>query len=328
LSSLPVNVISSNKSRDRANSESFYKFSLKPKEESVMKSAWKLCLIAFLATSLVAQTSTEPKPKKAKAATITAADVQALKDAIAAQQAALASQEQQIQALQDELHRKDQAAQQAQASAADAAAKADAAQAQASQDQQAVVALKSDVTDLKTTTNNTAMTVQESLKEVKNVSDEWESPSSLHLKGITITPSGFAEAAFVRRSRELGADLTTPFNSLTMPGASQSDLSEFFGSARQSRASVFFGGRLSNVELSRATSRLTFLAPVSRAAPPRPIATLPACGRLGPKPSLTMAGSPRRPDVEPGNREQSGNCSERRHWQSQRCPSRDHRPAI
>ena len=128
-----------------------------------MKSVWKLCVIVFLATSLVAQTSTEPKPKRTKAATITAADVQALKDAIAAQQSALASQEQQIQALQDELHRKDQATQQA---AADAAAKADAAQAQASQDQQAVVALKSDVTDLKTTTNNTAMTVQESVKEV------------------------------------------------------------------------------------------------------------------------------------------------------------------
>src|SRR6202167_5559874 len=157
-----------------------------------MKSAWKLCLIAFLATSLVAQTSTEPKPKKAKAATITAADVQALKDAIAAQQSALASQEQQIQALQDELHRKDQAAQQAQASAA---AKADAAQAQASQDQQAVVALKSDVTDLKTTTNNTQVTLQESLKEVTNVGAEWESPSSLHLTRITITPSGVAEDA-------------------------------------------------------------------------------------------------------------------------------------
>ncbi len=211
-----------------------------------MKSAWKLCVIVFLATSLVGQTSTAPKPKKAKAA-ITAADVQALKDAIAAQQSALASQEQQIQALQDELHRKDQAAQ---ASAADAAAKADAAQAQASQDQQAVVALKSDVSDLKTTTNNTAMTVQESLKETKNVSSEWETPLSIHLKGVTITPGGFAAAEFVRRSRELGADVITPFNNLTMPGASQSTLPEFFGTARQSRPSIFVGGRLKNVELS------------------------------------------------------------------------------
>jgi hypothetical protein len=78
-----------------------------------------------------------------------------------------------------------------------------------------------------------------------------ESPViSIHFRGITITPGGFAEAAFVRRSRALGADLPTPFNSLTMPGASQSQLSEFFGSARQSRPTIYVDGRLGNVELS------------------------------------------------------------------------------
>ena len=45
---------------------------------------------------------------------MTAADVQALKDAIASQQAALAQQQQQIQQLRDELGHKDQAVQQAQ----------------------------------------------------------------------------------------------------------------------------------------------------------------------------------------------------------------------
>jgi hypothetical protein len=44
-----------------------------------------------------------------------------------------------------------------------------AAQAQASQDQQAVMRSRGDVTDLKTTTNNTVMALRESLKEVKNV---------------------------------------------------------------------------------------------------------------------------------------------------------------
>ena len=109
-----------------------------------MKSAWKLCAIMFLATSLVAQTSTPPKPKKAKAsaATITAADVQALKDAIASQQAAIAHQEHQIQELRDALQHRDQAVQQAQSAAADAAGKADAAQAQAVQQQQTVSELK------------------------------------------------------------------------------------------------------------------------------------------------------------------------------------------
>jgi hypothetical protein len=213
-----------------------------------MKSAWKLCAIMFLTTALVAQTSKPPQPKKHKAATaVTAADVQALKDAIASQQAALAAQQQQIQGLMDELHKKDQAVQQVQSVATDAASKATAAQAQAAQQQQAVGELKSDVSDLKTNVTNTALSVQETQK---NVNTAMESPTALHFKGITITPGGFLAAEFVRRSRALGADINTPFNSLTMPGASQSSISEFFGSGRQSRISMLAQGQLTNVKLS------------------------------------------------------------------------------
>ncbi|MHB8215850.1 MAG: hypothetical protein ACYDDS_07200 [Candidatus Sulfotelmatobacter sp.] len=212
-----------------------------------MKSAWKMCAVLFLATSLVAQTNTEPKHKKPKAAAITAADVQALKDAIASQQAALARQQQQIQELRDTLQSKDQAVRQAQAAATDASGKADAAQAQASQQQQTVGELKSDVSDLKTNLLNTTMTVQETQK---NVSAAMESPTTLHYKGITITPGGFLAAEFVRRSRALGADINTPLNSLTMPGASQSSISEFFGSGRQSRISMLAQGQTSIAKLS------------------------------------------------------------------------------
>lgn len=211
-----------------------------------MKSAGILCAIMFLAASLAAQTSKAPKPKKAKA-TITAADVQELKDAIAAQQAALAAQQQQIQALTDELHRKDQAVQQVQSVATDAATKAAAAQAQATQQQQAVVNLKSDVSDLKTNVSNTVLSVQETQK---NIHEALESPMALHFKGITITPGGFAAAEFVRRSRALAADVNTPFNSLTPPSATQSTLSEFFGSGRQSRVSALAEGQLKNAKLS------------------------------------------------------------------------------
>src|ERR1700691_4608138 len=211
-----------------------------------MKSAWNVCAILFLATGLVAQTSPAPKPKKAKpaAATITAADVQALKDAIAAQQAAIADQQQQIQALRDELHRKDQVVQQAQTAATDAATKADAAQAQASQQQASVTELKTDVTDLKTNMANTVVSLQETQKIAS------ESPAALHYKGVTITPGGFLAAEFVRRSRALGSDINTPFNSLTMPGASASNTSEFFGSGRQSRLSMLAEGRLANMKMS------------------------------------------------------------------------------
>src|SRR5271166_3644708 len=212
-----------------------------------MNSVWKWCAILFLATTVVAQTSTPPKAKKSKPATLTAADVQALKDAIASQQAALAAQQQEIQQLRDELHRKDQAVTQVQAVATDAATKADAAQAAATQQQQTVVELKSDVTDLKTNVNNTALSLQETQK---NVNSALESPLALHYKGITITPGGFLAAEFVRRSRALGSDINTPFNSLTMPGAAQSSISEFFGSGRQSRLSMLAEGRLKTAKLS------------------------------------------------------------------------------
>jgi hypothetical protein len=218
-----------------------------------MRSAWKLCGILYLATALVsqgawAQTGTsKPAKKKAAAATLTAADVQALKDAIASQQAAIAQQAQQIQELRDELHHRDQAVQQAQTAASDASSKADAAQSTAVQQQQTVTALSSDVGDLKANMVSTAMTLQETQKNVK---DAMESPLALHYRGVTLTPGGFLAAEFVRRSRALASDVNTPFNNITAPGASQSSISEFFGSGRQSRISLLAEGQLSMAKLS------------------------------------------------------------------------------
>src|SRR5579862_3280808 len=209
-----------------------------------MKSTGYVCLILLLATGLLAQASPPAKSTKKKSTAITAADVQSLKDAIASQQAALAQQQQQIQELRDQLQRKDQAVQQAQTAAADASGKADAAQAVSTQQQQTVTDLKSDVTDLKTNLANTVVSVQDTQKKVS------EPPTAIHVKGITITPGGFLAAEFVRRSRALGADVNTPLNSITMPGSSQSAISEFFGSGRQSRVSMLAEGQLKSVKLS------------------------------------------------------------------------------
>ncbi|MGC2790706.1 MAG: hypothetical protein WA899_01695, partial [Candidatus Sulfotelmatobacter sp.] len=165
---------------------------------------------------------------------VTAADVQALKDALAAQQL-------QIQRLTEQLQR--QQAWQLQQSAAAPAAKTDAAPIQAAPQQMAAVSTSVAVQP------ETTPVSEPNPQETSGVSPEWESPMSIHFKGVTITPGGFAAAEFVRRSRELGADVITPFNNLTMPGASQSSLPEFFGTARQSRASVFVGGKMKDVEL-------------------------------------------------------------------------------
>ncbi|HVI07837.1 MAG TPA: hypothetical protein VND65_06035 [Candidatus Binatia bacterium] len=208
-----------------------------------MKSIYKVSVFVCLACALFAQTSTPPK-KKARPATITAADVQALRDAIAAQQSAIAQQQQQIQELRDTLQRRDQAVQQVQSTASAAATKADAAQAAASQQQQTVGQLSTDVTDLKANLLNTSMTLQETQKAVS------EPPTSIHFKGITITPGGFLAAETVRRSRALASDINTPFNSVTMPGNSQSNMSEFYGTGRQSRISMLATGDLKNAKLS------------------------------------------------------------------------------
>jgi len=208
-----------------------------------MKAVIKLSIVLLLVSVLQAQTAA-PKKKVSKPVN---ADVQALKDAVAAQQEQIKALSQQLQQTNQQLQQTSQQFQQAQQAAADASSKAAAAQAQASQQQQTVGELKGDVADLKTNFTNTALTVQETQKTIDST---LQNPLSIHYKGISSTTSAFVAAEFVRRSRELGADLTTPFNSLTMPGASQSNLSEFFGSARQSRPTLFVEGRLKNVELS------------------------------------------------------------------------------
>jgi hypothetical protein len=197
-----------------------------------------LALAAF-STGAWAETpaSAGPAAKDAAAApapppTVTAADVQALKDALAAQQL-------QINRLTELLQK-----QQDRQAAADAASKADSRPVPQQQ-----VAEVNSVAAPQNDTPSSGLNLQDQPSQTPR--NPMESPVlGIHFKGITISPGGFAEAAFVRRSRELGADLSTPFNSLTMPGASQSSLPEFFGSARQSRPTVYVNGRLKNIEFA------------------------------------------------------------------------------
>jgi hypothetical protein len=213
-----------------------------------MKAVRRLGVALLIAPSLLAQTNTAAKKKAIHPVNV---DVQALKDAVSAQQEQIKALSEQLRQTNEQLQQARQqfqhTQQQLQQAATDAANQAAAAQTQASQQQQTVGELKSDVADLKTNFTTAAMSLQETQKTIDST---LQNPLSIHYKGITFTTSAFVAAEFVRRSRELGADLTTPFNALTMPGASQNHLSEFFGSARQSRPTLFVVGRLKNVELS------------------------------------------------------------------------------
>jgi hypothetical protein len=79
--------------------------------------------------------------------------------------------------------------------------------------------------------------------------DDQDSPVSLHFKGVTLTPGGFMAGENVWRQKGLSADMVTPFNTIPFPGASQSRLSEFNMSGRQSRISMLVEGKLSGVKI-------------------------------------------------------------------------------
>ncbi len=170
-----------------------------------------------------------------------------LKEAMDAQQQQIQQLSQQIQSRDQHIQQLEQRLDQSQTAATQAQAKADAVASQTTEQGQTVVALKSDVSDLKLNATNAALTLQETQKNLK---DALESPLAIHYKGITITPGGFLAAESVYRNRALGSDINTPFNSVSMPGSGTNRVSEFFGSGRQSRISMLAEGKLANVKMS------------------------------------------------------------------------------
>src|SRR6184192_1542262 len=137
----------------------------------MMKSVLRWCVVPLLASTLVAQTAAKPKPKKpvARRAAVTAADVQALKDALAAQQQQIEQLRQAMQsrdaALQQAQHAQQQL-QQAQATASEAQQKASSAESAANEQKENVTKLNSDLADVKTTLTNNAVSTQDEQKRM------------------------------------------------------------------------------------------------------------------------------------------------------------------
>jgi len=153
----------------------------------------------------------------------------------------------QINSLKTDLANKDTQLKQAQQAAADAQAAADRAAAAASSQQQAVsdnatavTTLQTTVTDLKGNQASLATTVSDETSKIKAAI---ANPTTLHFKGINLTPGGFAAAETVWRSKATGGDIPTAFTSIPYEGSDLYKLSEFFGSARQSRVSLMAEGK-------------------------------------------------------------------------------------
>jgi Skp family chaperone for outer membrane proteins len=153
----------------------------------------------------------------------------------------------QINQLKSDLSAKDEQLRQAQQQAADAqaaAAKAqqaaDAQQAAVSENSTAVSTLQGSVKDITTNQASLASTISDTAVSLKKAID---SPSSLHYKGVAITPGGFTAAETVWRSKATGGDIPTAFTSIPYESSDLYSLSEFYGSARQSRVSMMAEGK-------------------------------------------------------------------------------------
>jgi hypothetical protein len=155
----------------------------------------------------------------------------------------------QIDGLKTDLATKDEQLKAAQQAAANAQAAADRANAAASAENQAVTdnatavtTLQGTVTDLKANQTSLATTVSDETTKIKTAI---ESPGVLHYKGIGITPGGFTAAETIYRTKATGGDIPTAFSALPYEGADAYQLSEFYGSARQSRISLLAEGKTS-----------------------------------------------------------------------------------
>jgi hypothetical protein len=160
----------------------------------------------------------------------------------------------QIQQLKQQLSDRDQQLQQAQQAAAAAQAAATQAQQQAAQQSatvtentQAVGNLQGAVADLKTNSTSLASTIQDQQAKVEKQIDH---PDAIRFKGVTLSPTGsYLAGETVYRTHATASDIPTPFSSLPYEHADAYALSEFYGTARQSRVALMAEGKAAGATL-------------------------------------------------------------------------------
>ena len=161
----------------------------------------------------------------------------------------------QIDSLKSSLAEKDAQVKQAQQAAFDAQAAAAKAQAAADAQQQAVNENAAAATTLKATVedmrNVNAIAVGSITDETAAIKKAIANPDVINFKGVTISPTGsFLAAETVWRQGATGGDINTPFTGVPLANSDASQLSEFYGSGRQSRIAIKAIGKLPAMTLS------------------------------------------------------------------------------
>jgi TolA-binding protein len=217
------------------------------KESRAKRLAIVFCLLCLISNAAAQDNLHAAKSKKRSSANNN------ITERLDALQTAIAVQQQQIEALQEQLAAREVAIHdlhelvvQTQALTSAAQQKADAA-VQVGAEQQSVIALVgSEVIGLKPKVISTDLAVQQTQKMVADL----EHPTAIHFKDITITPGGFIELAGIYRSHNENGDVTSTFGNIPFSGTANSFLSEFRATARQSRISLLAEGRVNDWKMS------------------------------------------------------------------------------
>jgi len=199
-----------------------------------------------------AKAAKAPKAKAAKSAekesAAFAAELEELRQTLQAQQ-------EQLQLLKEELAKRDRQIDEARDAAAtantraiEASSRATAAVSASAEVKSAASSLNSTVSDLKVSNESLRTTLATAQAQEKKA--EETGPTTIRYKGITITPGGFIEAATVTRTRANSADINTSFTNIPFPGNSLSKVSETNFTARQSRATALFEGKIGSAKLT------------------------------------------------------------------------------
>src|SRR6516165_1841822 len=76
-----------------------------------------------------------------------------------------------------------------------------------------------------------------------------EDPTSIHFRGLTLTPGGFLEGSMLVRTRNENADIANNYSAVPLNGSSNARLSEFRGTARNSEFSLLVQGAAGSTNL-------------------------------------------------------------------------------
>jgi hypothetical protein len=202
------------------------------------------------ADARAAKTETAAKAAPTKSNAEIAAEMEELRQALQAQQ-------EQLQLLKEELAKRDRQIEEAREAAAAANSRATEANVKATE----AAATSAEVKTTTSALNSSVATLAASKAAVPAANvpvattagqggTEEKGPTTIRFKGVDLTPGGFIEAATINRQRAESADINTQFNGIPYGGNATGKLTEMNFSARQSRLSLLFEGKLGDTKLS------------------------------------------------------------------------------